>query len=220
MHTFGHPCRIDEIAQVCAEWNIPLVEDAAESLGSFYERQHTGTFGRMGVFSFNGNKIITTGGGGMIVTDDAELAKHAKYLTTTAKVEHPYEYVHDEPGYNFRMPNLNAALGCAQMGQLEGFLVEKRKIADLYRTFFENTAIEWISEPAGARSNYWLNAVILDSLVERDAFLEYTNAYGVMTRPIWRLMSELPMYRDCWNDGLEMSRWLEQRVVCLPSSVP
>lgn len=220
MHTFGHPCRIDEIALLCEEWGIPLVEDAAESLGSYYQGRHTGTFARLGVFSFNGNKIITTGGGGMIVTDDEALATRAKHLTTTAKVPHPYEYLHDELGYNFRMPNLNAALGCAQMAQLDGFLATKRDIAGRYAAFCDEPGIEFVREPAGAQSNYWLNAIVLGSKEERDAFLEYSNGQGIMTRPLWKLMVDLPMFSDCQHDGLAMSRWLEERVVCLPSSVP
>ena len=220
MHTFGHPARIDEIAAICEEWGIALVEDAAESLGSYFNGRHTGTFARLGVFSFNGNKIVTTGGGGMIVTDDEELAARAKHLTTTAKVPHPYEYVHDEVGYNFRMPNLNAALGCAQMAQLPGFLVAKREIAERYAAFFADRDAEFIREPENARSNYWLNAIILNGRAERDAFLKATNEQGVMTRPIWALMSELPMYAGCQRDGLGVSKWLEERVVNLPSSVP
>jgi aminotransferase in exopolysaccharide biosynthesis len=220
MHTFGHPVRIDEIAEICSDWGIALVEDAAESLGSYYRGRHTGGFGRLGVFSFNGNKIVTTGGGGMVVTDDEMLAQRAKHLTTTAKVPHPYEYVHDELGYNFRMPNLNAALGCAQMEQLPGFLVAKREIAAHYARFFTERSIEFVREPDGAKSNYWLNAIVLNSREERDRFLKETNDQGVMTRPIWRLMSDLPMYRHCQADDLSMSRWLEERVVNLPSSVP
>lgn len=220
MHTFGHPCRIDDIAAVCGDWGIPLVEDSAESLGSYYKGQHAGSFGRLGVFSFNGNKIITTGGGGMIVTNDRSLAQRAKHLTTTAKVPHPYEYVHDELGYNFRMPNLNAALGCAQMAQLKGFLAAKRDVARRYETFCAEHGIEFVGEPAGARSNYWLNAIVLDSKSERDRFLQFTNDQGVMTRPIWKLMVDLPMYAKCQHDGLPVLRWLEERVVCLPSSVP
>jgi len=220
MHTFGHPARIDEIAEICNAWGIPLVEDAAESLGSYYKGRHTGGFGRVGVFSFNGNKIITTGGGGMIVTDDEKLATRAKYLTTTAKVAHPYEYVHDELGYNFRMPNLNAALGCAQMKQLPQFLEIKRQIASQYADFCDEHGLEYVNEPENARSNYWLNAIILKDRAERDNFLKNTNEQGVMTRPIWRLMNELPMYADCQHDGLGVSKWLEERVVNLPSSVP
>jgi aminotransferase in exopolysaccharide biosynthesis len=220
MHTFGHPARIDEIAAICSDWHIPLVEDAAESLGSYYKGKHTGSFGRVGVFSFNGNKIVTTGGGGMIVTDDEELAAQAKHLTTTAKVDHPYEYVHDQLGYNFRMPNLNAALGCAQIEQLPDFLVIKRGIAERYAAFCAEHGLEFVHEPEHARSNYWLNAIILKDREERDRFLKATNDQGVMTRPIWRLMNELPMYADCQHDGLEVSKWLEERVVNLPSSVP
>jgi aminotransferase in exopolysaccharide biosynthesis len=220
MHTFGHPARIDEIVAICDEWGIPVVEDAAESLGSYYKARHTGVFARVGVFSFNGNKIVTTGGGGMIVTDDEELAVRAKHLTTTAKVPHPYEYVHDELGYNFRMPNLNAALGCAQMAQLPGFLEIKREIAQRYAEFCAEHGIEFVHEPEHARSNYWLNAIVLSDREERDHFLKTTNEQDIMTRPIWRLMSELPMYADCQNDGLEVSKWLEERVVNLPSSVP
>ena len=220
MHTFGHPCRIDEIVAICDEYGIPVVEDSAESLGSYYRGQHTGTFGRFGVFSFNGNKIITTGGGGMIVTDDAELAAKAKHITTTAKIPHPFEYVHDMTGYNYRLPNLNAALGCAQMEQLDSFLEKKREIAEKYAEFFAREGIAFVQEPAHAQSNYWLNALILDSLAQRNEFLEYTNSHGVMTRPIWRLMTKLEMYQDCWHDGLENSLWLEDRVVNIPSSVP
>ena len=220
MHTFGHPARIDEIAAICDEWGIALVEDAAESLGSYYRDRHTGTFGRLGVFSFNGNKIITTGGGGMIVTDDGKLARRAKHLTTTAKVPHSYEYVHDELGYNFRMPNLNAALGCAQMEQLPAFLAAKREIAERYSAFFDEYEVEFVREPEHARSNYWLNAIILENCAKRNVFLKVTNEQGIMTRPMWRLMSDLPMYAECQTDGLEVSKWLEERVVNLPSSVP
>jgi len=220
MHTFGHPVRIDVIADICSEWGIPLVEDAAESLGSFYKDRHTGTYGRVGVFSFNGNKIITTGGGGMIVTDDESLALRAKHLSTTAKKPHAYEFIHDDLGYNFRMPNLNASLGCAQMQQMQGFLAAKRKVAERYASFCHDHGIVFVTEPEGAQSNYWLNAMILGSKRERDSLLEVTNAVGIMTRPVWRLMTDLPMYSDCQHDGLPVSRWLEDRVVCLPSSVP
>lgn len=220
MHTFGHPCRIDELAAVCAEYGLPLVEDSAESLGSFFRGRHTGTFGLMGVISFNGNKIITTGGGGMIVTDDPAVAAKAKHITTTAKLPHPYEYVHDEVGYNYRLPNLNAALGCAQMEQLEYFVKVKRELATNYANFFESLGILFVREPEGCSSNYWLNALVLGSLQERDAFLEHTNRNGVMTRPAWRLMSKLPMFKDCQNDGLSNSIWFEQRLVNIPSCVP
>lgn len=220
MHTFGLPCRIDEIAAICAEWGIALVEDAAESLGSYVAGRHTGTFGLFGTLSFNGNKVITTGGGGMIVTNDEALAKRAKHITTTAKIPHPFEFVHDEVGYNYRLPNLNAALGCAQMERLPWMLERKQQIADLYRAFFASQGVEMPSPLPGCTANNWLNAIILANKAERDAFLAYTNENGVMTRPIWRLMSELEMFRHCQHDGLENSRWLEERVVNVPSSVP
>jgi perosamine synthetase len=220
MHTFGFPCRIAEIKAVCAEWGIPLIEDAAESLGSYVGSAHTGTFGLLATLSFNGNKVITTGGGGMILTNDAAIATRAKHLTTTAKVPHPYEFVHDEVGYNYRLPNLNAALGCAQMEQLPGFLTVKREIAARYHAFFAEQSVRTVGERDGTRANYWLNAIVLNSLAERDDFLRETNAVGVMTRPIWRLMSHLDLFRDCQNDGLPVSQWLEQRVVNVPSSVP
>lgn len=220
MHTFGLPCRIEEIAAICEEWNIALVEDTAESLGSYAAGRHTGTFGKMATFSFNGNKVITTGGGGMIITDDEELAKRAKHLTTTAKVPHPYEFVHDQVGYNYRLPNLNAALGCAQMERLPEFLQVKAQVAERYRSFFDSIGVTFAQPLAGDQANYWLNAIILDSLEERDAFLQYTNSHDVMTRPIWRLMTSLDMFRHCQHDGLKNSIWLEERVVNIPSSVP
>lgn len=220
MHTFGLPCRIEEIAALCADWGIALVEDAAESLGSYVGTRHTGTFGKLATLSFNGNKVITTGGGGMIITDDEALAKHAKHLTTTAKVPHPFEFVHDEVGYNYRLPNLNAALGCAQMERLPGFLAIKADVARRYAEFFDSLGMTFMRAPAGTTSNYWLNAIVLDSVQERDAFLEFTNSRGVMTRPIWRLMSRLAMFSHCHHDGLVNSLWLEDRVVNIPSSVP
>lgn len=220
MHSFGHPCRIDEICAICDEYGLLVVEDSAESLGSFFRGQHTGTFGLMGVISFNGNKIITTGGGGMIITNDSGLAARAKHVTTTAKLPHPYEYVHDEVGYNYRLPNLNAALGCAQMEQLDHFLTVKRKLAAKYADFFDGLGISFVREPESCASNYWLNAILLDSLEERDDFLEHTNRNGVMTRPAWRLMSRLDMFKQCQNDGLENSRWIERRLVNIPSCVP
>ena len=220
MHTFGIPCRIHEIHEICQEWRIPLVEDTAEALGSYAQGRHVGTFGAVGTFSFNGNKIITTGGGGMIVTDDEAIAHRAKYLTTTAKVPHPYEYVHDETGYNYRLPNLNAALGYAQIEKLEWMLAQKREVTRRYREFFDATGVEMIKPLGGDVANNWLNAIVLNSRVERDEFLEYTNSHGVMTRPVWRLMSDLPMFKDAQTDGLEQSKWLEERVVNIPSSVP
>ncbi len=219
MHTFGHPCRIDEIQQICDAWNITLVEDAAESLGSFYKGRHTGTFGKLGAFSFNGNKIITSGGGGVIVTDNELLAKRAKHLTTTAKVPHKWEYTHDTIGYNYRMPNLNAALLVAQMENLDSFLENKRELATLYDAFFKENDIAFIHEPSEASSNYWLQAVILKDAKERDMFLDYTNSNGVMTRPIWTLMNKLEMFKESQSSDLSNSLWLEARVVNIPSSV-
>lgn len=220
MHTFGFPLRIAEVVAICDEYGIPVVEDAAESLGSYVEGRHTGTFGKLATLSFNGNKTITTGGGGMIVTDDEALARHAKHLTTTAKIPHPYEFVHDEVGYNYRLPNLNAALGCAQMERLPEMLAIKAEVARRYRDFFEGSGIRFVQALDGNVANHWLNAIVLDNEAERDAFLTYTNEQGVMTRPIWRLMSRLPMFQHCQHDGLENSLWLEARVVNLPSSVP
>lgn len=220
MHTFGLPGRIEEIAQICEDWGLVLVEDAAESLGSYVGTRHTGTFGQLGTLSFNGNKIITTGGGGMIITNDEELAKRAKHITTTAKVPHPYEFVHDQVGYNYRLPNLNAALGCAQMERLPEFLDIKGQVAAQYGTFFDSIGITFARSREGTQANYWLNAIVLDSLDERNAFLTYTNSKNVMTRPIWRLMTSLEMFKHCQHDGLENSIWLEERVVNLPSSVP
>lgn len=219
MHTFGHPARIDEIAAVCAEFGIELVEDAAESIGSFYKGKHTGTFGRVGAISFNGNKTITTGGGGMLLFNDEELAARAKHLTTQAKVPHRWEFRHDEIGYNYRMPNINAALGCAQLERLEDLIASKREIARAYEEFFKNTEeCTFVVEPADSRSNYWLNAVILPDKEAQIAFLEYTNDHGIMTRPIWELMNRLPMFEHCQYDGLENTIWLADRVVNIPST--
>ncbi len=219
MHTFGHSCRIDAIKALCDAYYITLVEDAAESLGSYHNGKHTGTFGTLGTFSFNGNKIITSGGGGCIVTDDDTLAKKAKHLTTTAKVPHQWEYAHDEIGYNYRMPNLNAALLVAQLEQLEMFLDKKRELSAAYQNFFAAHEIAFVSEPPQSQSNYWLNAVILDDRAQRDRFLEATNAAGVMTRPIWRLMNRLTMFQEAQCGRLENAQWLEERVVNIPSSV-
>ena len=220
MHTFGFPCRINEISEICNKWNIALIEDAAESLGSYFENRHTGSFGRLAAISFNGNKIITTGGGGMIITDDEDLAKRAKHLTTTAKVPHAYEFVHDEIGYNYRMPNLNAALGCAQLEKLVWMLEQKKEIADRYAEFFEDLGIKMLKAIESANPNNWLNAIILNSKEERDDFLSFTNENGVMTRPVWRLLSDLKMFQGFQTDGLKNSKWIEARVVNLPSSVP
>ncbi|MGW8169116.1 MAG: LegC family aminotransferase [Sulfurovaceae bacterium] len=219
MHTFGHPCKIDEIASICDEHNIALVEDAAESLGSYYKGRHTGTFGKIAAFSFNGNKTITTGGGGMIITDDEVLAKHAKHLTTTAKIPHPYEYIHDEIGYNYRLPNLNAALGCAQMETLDSILKNKRELACHYSDFFVQHNIDFVIEPQDSKANYWLNAIALNNKDERDLFLKETNDNGVMTRPIWTLMNRLEMFKNCQCTDLSNALWLEERVVNIPSGI-
>jgi len=219
MHTFGHPLRIDKIKFICDKYHIILIEDAAESLGSYYKSQHTGTFGKFGTLSFNGNKTITTGGGGMILTNDTELAKKAKHLTTQAKVPHKWEYVHDFIGYNYRLPNINAALGVAQLEQLSNFIVKKRKLAKKYANFFKNTNIQFVSEPENSKSNYWLNFVLLKNREERDNFLKFTNENGVMTRPVWELMNKLEMFKDCQVENIENSEWLADRVVNIPSSV-
>lgn len=219
MHTFGHSCRIDELAIICNENNISLIEDAAESIGSFYKEKHTGTFGLLGTFSFNGNKTITCGGGGAIVTDDIALAKKAKYLTTQAKVPHRWEFIHDEIGYNYRMPNINAALMVAQLESLNYFLENKRELASLYKEFFKGTEIQFVEEPSNSRSNYWLNAILLADRKKRDEFLQYTNDNGIMTRPVWRLMNKLEMFKDAIHGDLSNSQMLEDRLVNIPSSV-
>ncbi|WKZ71054.1 MAG: LegC family aminotransferase [Melioribacteraceae bacterium] len=223
MHTFGYPCRIDEIVEIANKYNIPVIEDSAESLGSYYKNKHTGTFGLAGVLSYNGNKTITTGGGGMIITDNEEFAKKAKHITTTAKVPHKWEYIHDEVGYNYRMTNVTAAIGVAQMEILDKILENKRQTAEHYKKFFstirqfDNSTIKFISEPANSLSNYWLNCVQLENRELRDKFLEETNSNGVMTRPIWRLMNKLDMYKDCQKGNINNSEWLEDRIVNIPS---
>ena len=218
MHTFGFPLRVDEVQQICSEYNISLVEDAAESLGSSYKGRHTGTFGLIGTFSFNGNKTVTSGGGGAIVTNDEAIAKHAKHLSTTAKVPHQWEFVHDEVGYNYRMPNINAALACAQLEQLHAILENKRALAEEYKTFFRESNINFVGGLEESLPNYWLNTIILDDIEARDAFLQQTNAQKVMTRPIWRLMNKLPIYAHCMCGPLDNAEWLEARVVNIPSS--
>ncbi len=219
MHTFGHPCRIDEIIEVCDSYNIAVLEDCAESLGSYYKEKHTGSFGKIGIFSFNGNKIITTGAGGMLVSNDQHIAKKAKHITTTAKVPHPYEFIHDELGYNYRLPNIAAALGLAQMEKLQVFLKSKRELANRYEAFFSDKNVDFISEPNNSRSNYWLNSIILKDRETRDSFLDYSNSKGVMTRPIWKLMNKIEMYKNAQTSNLENSEWLEDRVVNISSSV-
>ena len=220
MHTFGHPCRVDALTEVCDRFQLRLVEDAAESLGSMYKGRHTGTFGDLGIFSFNGNKTITCGGGGVIITDNKELAGKAKHLTTTAKIPHPYEYNHDEVGYNYRLPNINAALACAQLENLDLFIKQKRQLAQKYAAFFGAHTLSLITEPEQARSNYWLNALLAKDIKERDQFLEATNDARVMTRPAWNLLNTLIMYRNCQTDELTNARWLVERLVNIPSSVP
>jgi len=219
MHTFGHPCRIDEIQRICQQWHITLIEDSAESLGSFYNGQHTGTFGELGVISFNGNKIITSGGGGCILTNNEELAKKAKHITTTAKEPHKWEYTHDMVGYNYRMPNLNAALIVAQLEQLNGFLKSKRLLAKSYEKFFKGSDTQFVSEPENSKSNYWLNSIVLKDKDQRNLFLDETNSQGIMTRPIWILMNTLPMFKKSQCGNLTNAEWLEERVVNIPSSV-
>lgn len=219
MHTFGLPCKIDEIAAICEQWKINLVEDAAESLGSYYKDKHTGVFGKVGIFSFNGNKTVTCGGGGALVTNDEAIAKRAKHLTTQAKVPHKWEFVHDHIGYNYRMPNLNAALACAQLEQLLMFVENKRELAAKYKAFFEKSSLSFVEEPIDSKSNYWLNAIILDDVKQREAFLAYTNDRGVMTRPVWELMNRLPMFKNCQTDELTNSEWIADRLVNIPSGV-
>ena len=220
MHTFGHPMRIEELAAICAEWHIELVEDAAESIGSKYKGIHTGLFGKVGALSFNGNKTITTGGGGMLLFMDEELGVLAKHLTTQAKIPHRWEFKHDHIGYNYRMPNINAALGCAQLEHIDKFIEDKRATAAAYAGFFQDVeGIEFFKEPENSFSNYWLNSVILPCHDEQQRFLQETNDNGIMTRPIWELMNRLPMFEKCQHDSLENSIWFADRVVNIPSSV-
>jgi aminotransferase in exopolysaccharide biosynthesis len=252
MHTFGHPCRVDEIIEVAKKFNIPVIEDAAESLGSYYspceinkniatdntyeiksptetsnkekiislgKGKHTGTFGLAGILSYNGNKTVTTGGGGMIITNDKEFAEKAKHLTTTAKVQHKWEYVHDEIAYNYRLTNLNAAIGVAQMEYFDKIIKNKRETANLYREYFKNTEIKFFTEPENAISNYWLNVIQLKNRTKRDNFLEETNNNGVMTRSVWRLMNKLKMYQECQAGNLDNAEWLEERVINIPSGL-
>jgi aminotransferase in exopolysaccharide biosynthesis len=219
MHTFGFPMKIHELLDVCNQYNIVLIEDAAESLGSFVGEKHTGTIGHIAAFSFNGNKTVTSGGGGAIVTNNETWAKRAKYLTTTAKVPHAWDFYHDEIGYNYRMPNINAALACAQLEQLPQILKNKRETASFYQEELTKQGVHVVTEASNTTANYWLNTIILNSKEERDAFLQFSNDKGVMTRPIWTLMNRLPAFQNCQTDSLENSIWLEERVVNIPSSV-
>ncbi|WP_299519983.1 LegC family aminotransferase [Winogradskyella sp.] len=219
MHTFGFPVHLDELIAICNKWNITVVEDAAESLGSMYKGQPIGSLGKFGVFSFNGNKVVTSGGGGTIVTNDVQLAEKAKYLTTTAKKPHKFEYYHDELGYNYRMPNINAALACSQLEQLQEFLIRKRELAHEYAAFFSSKGIKFRTELPNTKANHWLMCIELADKKERDSFLETTNAQGVMTRPIWQLMFRLPMFQNCQRDSQKNAIFLEERIVNIPSSV-
>ncbi|MCM8536835.1 MAG: LegC family aminotransferase [Lentisphaeraceae bacterium] len=220
MHTFGHPCKVDEIAEICENYNISLVEDAAESLGSYRNGIHTGNFGKLGAFSFNGNKVMTTGGGGMIVTDDQDLAVRAKHITTTAKVPHKWDFEHDEVAFNYRMPNLNAALGCAQLESLPDKLMQKRELSGIYKEFFESVKdVKFKSEPNHGKSNYWLNALQFKNHELQQSFLKEANSSQVMSRPCWKLMDELSMYSKCQRGGeLACSRALSESVVNIPST--
>lgn len=221
MHTFGHPANIEGLLAISKDFNIALVEDAAESIGSYYFGQHTGTFGLFGVISFNGNKTITTGGGGVILTNDASLARHAKHLTTTARIPHSWEFIHDEIGYNYRMPNINAALGCAQLEQLPNKLEAKRKLFDAYKQVFKNNeSLQIVTEPVNCKSNYWLQTIKLNipSLVLRDKILDLTNKAGYMTRPTWGLLSELNQFNSSPKADLTVSKELFLSLINIPSS--
>jgi len=219
MHTFGFPCRIDNIVEIADSFNVPVVEDSAESLGSYYKGRHTGTFGIAGILSYNGNKTITTGGGGMIITDSEEFAKMAKHLSTTAKVSHSYDYVHDQVGYNYRMPNVNAAIGVAQMEKIDEYLLNKRSTSNTYSEYFESKKIDFTIEMKETKANYWLNVIRLKDSNDKNSFLDFANLNGVMTRPVWQLMNRLEMYKDCQASNLDNSKWLEERVVNIPSGV-
>lgn len=219
MHTFGFCARIEAIGSICAEWDLTLIEDSAESLGSFVGSRHTGTFGRAAILSFNGNKPVTTGGGGMLLTDDEVVAQKARHISTTAKRKHRWEFFHDELGWNLRMPNINAAVGCAQMERIAGTLHNKRETARLYADWGVKNGFAFVQELPETSANYWLNAIVLADRVERDEFLRYSNDSGIQTRPIWVLMNRLPMYQDCFRGPLANSEWLEDRVVNLPSSI-
>ena len=218
MHTFGHPVKLDELLEILEKYNIPLVEDSAESIGSYYKGKHTGTFGKFGVLSFNGNKVITTGGGGMILTNDEDLAKQAKHITTQAKIPHAWEFKHDIIGYNYRLTNIAAAIGCAQLETLDEILKLKRELAEKYREFFNDSEFVLFSEPENCHSNYWLNVVIAKDRKHRDQLLEYTNKHEIMARPVWELMNRLPMFAHCQTDNLQNSIWLADRVVNIPSA--
>lgn len=219
MHVFGHPVKLDEILEICKQYNINVIEDAAESLGSLYKGKNTGTIAPIGALSFNGNKIVTCGGGGALLIQDEKLAKRAKHITTTAKVPHKWEFYHDEIGYNYRLPNLNAALLCAQLEKLDEFKANKRETAEKYRIFFKTTNYKFVDEPPHCESNFWLNAILLKDKDEQQKFLSATNDSGVMTRPVWRLMPDLPAFKSCFSTELKNARFYESVLVNIPSSV-
>jgi perosamine synthetase len=220
MHTFGLPMYIDELVEVCNEFKIPLVEDAAESIGSYYKNQHTGTYGLVGVFSFNGNKIVTSGGGGCIITNNEAIAKRAKHLSTQAKIPHRWDFDHDAIGYNYRMPNLNAALMCAQLEQLNNFVENKRELSSIYRNYFtEHKFAKYMTEVEHAKSNYWFNAILFENETQRNDFLTFTNDNEIMTRPIWKLMNELNHFNNCPKADLSNAKYLAERIVNITSSV-
>ena len=219
VYIFGHLIRIHEIMQVAEKYHLAVVEDSTEALGSFINGKHAGLFGEVGILSYNGNKTITTGGGGMIITNNEKLAQRVKHITTTAKIPHPYEYVHDEIGYNYRLPNINAAVGYAQMEYIHTILESKKETARLYKNFFANSEIEYINGMENTNPNYWLNAILLKDRTQRDKFLQFSNANGVITRAAWRLMNKLPMYQQCQAGDISNAEWLEDRIVNLPSSV-
>ena len=220
MHTFGHSCKIDKIVKLCEKWHITLIEDSAESIGSFYKNKHTGTFGKLGIFSFNGNKILTGGNGGIIITNDKAIAKKAKHLTTTAKVPHKWKYSHDILGYNYRLSNINASILLAQIEQLDKFLKSKRQLASKYKKFFKKfDKIKFVKEPKNSKSNYWLNSIIFKNKKQRDKFLKFSNKQGIMTRPIWQPLNQLNMYKDCQCDSLKNTKYLSKTVVNISSSV-
>jgi aminotransferase in exopolysaccharide biosynthesis len=219
MHVFGHPVKLNEIIQICDSYNITVIEDAAESLGSYYHGKHTGTIAPIGILSFNGNKIVTSGGGGAILLQDEAMAKRAKHLTTTAKIPHRWEFNHDEIGYNYRLPNLNASLLCAQIEMLPQFIKNKRETAKKYKEHFLSTGISFVSEPDGCESNYWLNALIFNDKKTQQEFLKISNDSGVMTRPIWKLMPDLMMFKNSQTSDLVNARKYESTVVNIPSSV-
>ena len=219
MHTLGIPCEIDTIVRICADHGVPVVEDAAESLGSQYKNQHLGTFGSVSAISFNGNIIITTGGGGMIVTNDAALAKKAKHLTTTAKLPHPWEFDHDEIGYNYRMPNINAAIGLAQLEKIDDILNSKKEWAKKINEFCDQHNIKHITTEKNQSPNYWINAILCENRDARDKFLKETNDAGIMTRPLWKLMHTLDAFKDCEHTDLSVAEYLVDRIVCVPSSL-